>query len=396
MGRKDKQVNIALMGFEFDNANKGCAALSYSFLQALLEILQGPKISVVNISYQDNLGFVPEYFSNIDFKNFKVEEMKSAKYYKSLNEIFRWADFIFDITYGDSFSDIYGKKWLVRTNINKTVAVKYKSKFILMPQTYGPFNSNILKVWSAWIIKKAKRVYSRDQSSITYLEQLGIKDVVLTTDLAMALPYNKEDYSVSKDKINVGINISSLLWNNGFTGQNEFELTVNYQQYCNELIEKLLEKDIYRIYFIPHVIDDREGARENDLRPIRILHERFNATVLPPDFKTPIEIKSYISNMDVFIGARMHSTIAAFSSGVATIPFAYSRKFNGLYNSLGYPYIIDGKREDTNNAVNMTLEYVENKEMLLDASSESMIRVKSKLKDFLKDLTVQMNRYTNT
>ena len=39
----------------------------------------------------------------------------------------------------------------------------------------------------------------------------------------------------------------------------------------------------------------------------------------------------------------MHSTIGAISSGVPVIPVAYSRKFNGLYDTLEYPYYIDAK-----------------------------------------------------
>ena len=58
----------------------------------------------------------------------------------------------------------------------------------------------------------------------------------------------------------------------------------------------------------------------------------------------PIEIKSYIAGMDFFMGSRMHSTIAAFSSEVPVVPMAYSRKFNGLFiDTLQYPYIIDLK-----------------------------------------------------
>ena len=33
----------------------------------------------------------------------------------------------------------------------------------------------------------------------------------------------------------------------------------------------------------------------------------------------------------------MHATIGAISSGVATIPFSYSRKFEGLFGNLEYP-----------------------------------------------------------
>ena len=81
--------------------------------------------------------------------------------------------------------------------------------------------------------------------------------------------------------------------------------------------------------------------------------------ILAPAFNTPIEAKSYISNMDIFIGSRMHSTIGAFSSNVATIPVSYSRKFEGLFNSLNYEYVINGRTESTNSAFDKTIEYVE-------------------------------------
>lgn len=46
------------------------------------------------------------------------------------------------------------------------------------------------------------------------------------------------------------------------------------------------------------------------------------------------------------MGARMHSTIAAFSSGVPVVPMAYSRKFNGLFiDTLNYNHLVDLKTD---------------------------------------------------
>jgi len=42
------------------------------------------------------------------------------------------------------------------------------------------------------------------------------------------------------------------------------------------------------------------------------------------------KIKYFISQLDYFAGARMHSTIAAFSTNVPTISLAYSRKGEAL------------------------------------------------------------------
>lgn len=39
----------------------------------------------------------------------------------------------------------------------------------------------------------------------------------------------------------------------------------------------------------------------------------------------------------------MHATIAAFSAGVPCIPYAYSRKFSGLYNTFGFYDVLDAR-----------------------------------------------------
>lgn len=61
----------------------------------------------------------------------------------------------------------------------------------------------------------------------------------------------------------------------------------------------------------------------------------------------------------------MHATIAATSSGVPVIPVAYSRKFNGLYDTLGYKYYIDAKSDITlEDALIKFDEYVNDSEKL--------------------------------
>ncbi|MBP9830985.1 MAG: hypothetical protein KBC65_05930, partial [Polaromonas sp.] len=47
----------------------------------------------------------------------------------------------------------------------------------------------------------------------------------------------------------------------------------------------------------------------------------------------------------------MHACIAAFSSGVPVVPMAYSRKFNGLFGTLGYVEIADCRRETTETVI---------------------------------------------
>ena len=96
-------------------------------------------------------------------------------------------------------------------------------------------------------------------------------------------------------------------------------------------------------------------------------------------FKTPIEAKNCIASMDIFVGARMHATIAAFSAGVATIPTAYSRKFSGLFENLGYGHVIDLTVLHTDDAVKQTLEMIADYKKLKIEVESCMVNVKEKL-----------------
>lgn len=80
----------------------------------------------------------------------------------------------------------------------------------------------------------------------------------------------------------------------------------------------------------------------------------------------------------------MHATIGAFSSGVATIPVSYSRKFEGLYHSLGYEYLVNARVMDTDKAIATTLEYINKYVELKRVQADSMKSVNAKLDSFVQ------------
>ncbi|MFV2038145.1 MAG: polysaccharide pyruvyl transferase family protein, partial [Paracoccaceae bacterium] len=86
---------------------------------------------------------------------------------------------------------------------------------------------------------------------------------------------------------------------------------------------------------------------EDDQRVSATLAGEFDHVVLAPVFASPGAAKSYIAGMDFFIGARMHACIAAFSSGVPVVAMAYSRKFAGVFETLGYAHVADCKSDDS-------------------------------------------------
>lgn len=115
-----------------------------------------------------------------------------------------------------------------------------------------------------------------------------------------------------------------------------------------EIIDYFLGIENVQVHLIPHVVG-AERTIENDYGVSYDLWRQYNNSKLKlaPLALGPVEIKSYIAGMDFFVGARMHATIGAFSSGVPVVPMAYSRKFNGLFiDTLDYPYICDMRESD--------------------------------------------------
>lgn len=358
----EAKLKIGLIGLDFASGNLGCAALSYSFSK-ILGIVNEWLVSNTNLKIEHIVVFssitkqqCSEVSEQIGITVTKGDLPRNLLFWKQI-QIFNTCDFIFDFTAGDSFSDIYGSKRFVKRSITKINATLSKCNFVLGSQTYGPFKKAMNRQMAGWIIKHSDYAFARDKISCEYAESICGVAPQQTIDVAFALPYVSS--KCENERIRVGINPSGLLWNGGYNESNQFSLMTDYQVYCCKIIEKLLECDKYEIHLIPHVLSSNLNYPDNDVIACRALNEKFPRTIMAPLFSSPIEAKTYISQMDIFTGARMHATIAAFSSEVATIPFAYSRKFIGVYEAFSYNHTIDGTKVDTETAISNTLGMIE-------------------------------------
>ena len=367
---KQKVITVGLNGFECNKANKGCEALTYSFLKILGDCIRDIKINLIVLNTANDFRDLKDYYSFIESIHTIPYPGKNPICWKYMIDEIKKCTVVYDVTYGDSFSDIYGKKWLIKTNLIKQAIINSKIPLILLPQTYGPFSNKFLEKWSIRIVERSCYIFSRDNESTVFLNsKINLnRDIVTTTDMAFELPYKKSYMDSEKTKI--GINVSGLLWNDD---NNRFELKLNYKKTIIHLIERLTSDNHNEIFIIPHVIDVNKGnITDNDLIPGSELEKIFgNRIIVAPAFKNAIEAKNFISGMDCFIGARMHSTIAAISTGVPTIPFSYSKKFEGLFSSLNYPYLISAKQVDDTNAIDRIIEYISIRNRLQEKVLES-------------------------
>ncbi len=385
-------IEIGTLGLSFGSGNKGCEALAYSFLE-IMETIAAKRNEIIQINFIKPLptklllkkpsvkGIKRNYYPRTEYQHLRFNALfylyKGGRVF-FLNSL-KNCRCVFDYTDGDSFTDIYGRdRFFTRTRVKKAVIDK-KVPLILGSQTIGPFRDKDVQELAAEVIRKASRVYVRDRMSYDYTLELSGRTPELTSDIAFFLPFEKaEKHQGAKPRL--GFNPSGLLWNGGYTNDNQFGLSVDYQKYCREIISGL--SDSFEIHLIPHAFLKNASTADNDLDAIRALHEEFPETIEAPLFNTPMEIKSYIAKMDVFSGARMHATIGAFSAGVPVVPFSYSRKFEGLFESLSYPFVIHGKKYDTKEAAAKTIEYVQNYDQLRSAMSEGQLKIQ-KSNDYL-------------
>ncbi len=388
-------MKIGLIGLTYCSGNKGCEALSYSFLEVLNRIAKENNISITaslitifptRLWLKQKCSFwktKKNYLPAVSFSNVESECIFYKPFGRKIifESGFKDFDCVFDFTAGDSFTDIYGEERFYKVSLLKSEVIRQGMPLILGSQTIGPFKNPEIERIAARIIREATEVYVRDQLSYDYTKEITGRVPLITTDIAFVLPF--EQQQKSKDGKRVGFNPSGLLWNGGYTRNNQFGLTVDYKEYCRNVISQLLS-DGKEVHLILHAYSKDLSKPDNDLIAVQELHKEFPLTIVSPEFANPMEAKGYISGMDLFIGARMHATIAAFSVGVPVLPFSYSRKFEGLFNSLNYDCIIHGCEDSTNEAVKKTLDWASKLDELKEKMSEGELLVQKQTEFLVK------------
>lgn len=384
-----KHINIGLMGLNFGSTNLGCAALAVSFFSEIINIIKKLNVDCTFYIIGKESTFCEKYSPEypVVFQEYRLKSFRT--FYKSL-KLLRLCDIVFDFTEGDSFSDIYGKATFYKSALLKMIVEKTNIKLVLGPQTYGPFGNKDCEVIAKYIIRHAYAVFSRDEKSRNYLFDLGVRrEIQTTTDIAYRLPFYKMENMKDSNKIRVGINISGLLWEDVESKKNRLKLKTDYVEYTCQIIQKLLNDSRYEVYLISHVGTSVEDTW-CDYDVCHKVKQKYPKCNLLPGFDNPISAKTELAKMDIVIAARMHASIGAFSSGVFTIPFSYSRKFQGYYGMLEYPIMVDGTSDTTNVSVQKTLTYVERYNEYKEQLKKSQMLAQDKLDRFYDQVCLML------
>lgn len=173
-------------------------------------------------------------------------------------------------------------------------------------------------------LKRYDLITARESITFDCLQENGVVDnVILCPDPAFTLKKIVSDDNPYKGA--VGINLSPLV----LKGEERSKLISNNYR---KLVRYIVEYTDKIILLVPHVVVNRN----DDRIPLKLLYDEFADTgrVAILDDMNCEKLKGYISECDFFIGARTHSTIAAYSSCVPTLVLGYSIKSKGIARDL--------------------------------------------------------------
>ena len=176
-------------------------------------------------------------------------------------------------------------------------------------------------------MKRYDAIVARESLTCEALKSAGItKNVHLYPDPAFLL--EKDELPLpggwQEGKV-LGLNISPMIVDN------EKKAGITMENY-KALIRHVLETTDLQVALIPHVV----WESNDDRKTIGELYKEFADTgrVMKLEDASAPQLKGYISRCRMFIGARTHATIAAYSTCVPTLVVGYSIKARGIARDL--------------------------------------------------------------
>lgn len=434
MGQKDFMTSTAnkimLLGAGFTTTNMGVWALASGAIASALHAHPDAKICLLDYhitpdKYQVrhpaggavavellNLRFSKKFWlpnniarlllTALAFKAVPSKSLREYLYSKNhlLNHI-RASDIVGSIAGGDSFSDIYGFLRFIYIILPQILVLLTGKSMELLPQTIGPFHSAAGRFFARNILKRAHRIYSRDREGLeTIRELIGAyhDQFEFCHDLGFIMEPNIQDERVplwlaERDKKVplVGINVSGLLYMGGYTRNNMFGLEGNYQTLVHGLIDKFIHEKKSHVMLVPHVLGSEADSESDTIACRRIFSnskDRMDGRLhLIEDGYDQHELKALIGCCDFFLGSRMHACIAALSQSIPAVGLAYSRKFQGVFSSIGMDELVVDLRSSDEFAALQIVDRAYEDRMRFSTQLEAEMKVvRSKVKNLFVNL----------
>lgn len=269
----------------------------------------------INPVKKNNVDFICAYIEQKLFKNYhRMDALQHKEAIEKLEDGYDYALFIGGDNY--CYSDVKNYAY-----INQCVRKKVR-KTVLWGCSVEPELCKDKTIKKD--IEKYTFILARESISYKALKEIN-SNTYLLPDPAFFLP--KEEVNIPEGFIpneTIGINLSPLIFKYG----NECNILNSFKK----LIDYILFNSKDQVALIPHVV----WHHNNDQKVLYTLYEKYkdNDRVLLINDHNCMQQKFIISQCKRFVGARTHSTIAAYSTCVPTLVVGYSVKAKGIAKDL--------------------------------------------------------------
>jgi polysaccharide pyruvyl transferase WcaK-like protein len=189
----------------------------------------------------------------------------------------------------------------------------------------------------------------------------------------------------------VGLNVSGLIGLRRNDAKKRFGLKAEYAEALVSFVETILRNPEVHLILVPHAMSP-VGTTESDAEACLALVDevapRFRSRIkVSPRSLDEREVKWLISQVEWFCGTRMHSTIAALSSGVPAAALAYSDKTLGVFESCGLGnQVFDPRILETRAVVNSLLKSFESRAQTKELLDKKLGSVKVRARKQLESI----------
>lgn len=320
--------------------NRGCEAIA----KGTALVLGAPKADMIgyctNIPLDQRLG-IEDYYTLVPFrKATTVFRMKNKLHSLMVHDKVKKQNFVYSYEYDLFLDRISDEDIMLSTGgdmfcyancqVNYTVdylAAKGK-KTVLWGCSIGEENLTPEKIIS---LNNFTALVARESLTLQLFEKMGLKKVFLLPDPAFAL--NVETCEIPEwmhEGEVIGINLSNFVGHDVSAGSMLGNNIRNLMTY-------ILKHTSMNVMLVPHVLwpgqDDRAVCSD-------VYKEYMNTGrvyLLDSDKFNYCQLRYIISKCSLFIGARTHAVISAYSTCVPALALGYSIKSKGIANDLGLP-----------------------------------------------------------
>jgi polysaccharide pyruvyl transferase WcaK-like protein len=221
---------------------------------------------------------------------------------------------------------------------------------VFLPQAWGPFGDARVREGVQQLVRRAAVCLARDAESLSHLRGLGVAGGAIDEAVDIAFLFEADAPEVGRALLEgvhapegrkplVGVVPNMRVYERvpGVGADN------SYVQLLTGGIEHLVSSLGCHVVLVPHEIRTDRWGRPDDRFLCRTVaaavRERGCADAdrvcILADQYTAAQLKSVIGRLDLLVGSRFHSLIAALSFGIPVVGIGWSHKYDQLLGQVG-------------------------------------------------------------